>query len=252
MTTTSTKTELSKKVGKKSLLDNDYMLAAILDYVSGIKSFDSYLNGKTLKQMNAACHIIKYPKGLVISIAKLFSSFPFGLADSEIKRTFLNEKLEISNLTFETIDNQNIIFSFKTKNIFEVKQFLNDIHLSFDYNKTQNQGEEKKKEQKQKEKENKENHSEYRQGQKRSEEEQNRQSYNDRSNNGMSIEKAIEILGVKRNASKDEIKSAYRILVKKYNTDQRGSYEEHVRQMLDDKMKEINAAKEFLQKNGFV
>jgi len=138
MTNVLTKAELFEKVGKRSLLDNHYMLPAILNYDNGIKSFDKYLNGKTLAQIDAVIHLIKYPKGLVIKIAKLYSSFPFGLAYSEIKRTLISEKLEISNLIFETMDNEKIGFSFKTKNKFEVKEFLNSCHISYDYSYDKN------------------------------------------------------------------------------------------------------------------
>ncbi|MBL0065628.1 MAG: hypothetical protein IPP38_11580 [Bacteroidetes bacterium] len=103
-----------------------------MNYDSGIPSFDKYLDGKTLKQINAVIHLSKFPKGLVIKIAKHFSSFPFGLPYSEITRTLLSEKSTTSHLIFETTDNSKIIFSLKTADIFEVRQFLNDIHLKYD------------------------------------------------------------------------------------------------------------------------
>ncbi len=139
MTTTLTKADLTEKVGKKFFLADDYTLAAKLNYDNGIPEFDTYLDGKTLKEINAVIHLTKYPKGLVIKIAKNFSSFPFGLAYSEIKRTLLSEKTEKSNLVFETVDKGKITFSFTTANISEVKQFLDDIHLKYDYEKTKSE-----------------------------------------------------------------------------------------------------------------
>ncbi|WP_233270128.1 DnaJ domain-containing protein [Polaribacter sp. L3A8] len=68
----------------------------------------------------------------------------------------------------------------------------------------------------------------------------------------ISIEKAYSALGVNKSTSKADVKKAYRLLVKKYNSDQRESYEEHVKDILDDKMKEINLAKEILAKNGLI
>lgn len=62
----------------------------------------------------------------------------------------------------------------------------------------------------------------------------------------MSKERAFEILGVKDTVTKAELKKAYRDLVKKYNTDQRGDLEEHIKQMLEEKMKEINNARDYL------
>lgn len=133
MTTTMTKNELTEKVGKKFFLADDYTLAAKLNYDSRIPSFDNYLNGKTLKQINAVIHLTKYPKGLVIKIAKLFSSFPFGLSYTEIQRTILSEKSGTSKLIFETADNGKIIFSLKTTDISDVSQFLDNIHLKYTF-----------------------------------------------------------------------------------------------------------------------
>jgi hypothetical protein len=66
-------------------------------------------------------------------------------------------------------------------------------------------------------------------------------------NNGiMTKEKAFEILGLKQTATKDETKKAYRELVKKYNTDQRTNLEDHIKEMLEEKMKELNNAKDYL------
>lgn len=133
MNMTMTKNELTEKVGKKFFLADDYTLAAKLNYESGIPQFDNYLNGKTLKQISAVIHLTKYPKGLVIKIAKLFSSYPFGLPSTEIQRTILSEKSGTSKLIIETTDNGKIIFSLKTTNISEVRQFLNDIHLKYTF-----------------------------------------------------------------------------------------------------------------------
>jgi len=128
-----TKTELTEKVGKKSLFADDYTFAAKLNYESGIPSFDKYLDGKTLKQINAVIHLTKYPKGLVIKIAKSFSSFPFGLNYSEIQRTLLSEKSGTPKLIFDTTNNEKIIFSLKTTDVPYLRYFLNEIHIKFDF-----------------------------------------------------------------------------------------------------------------------
>jgi hypothetical protein len=127
------KKELTDKVGKKFFLSDDYKLEAILNYKSGISTFDEYLNGKTLKQIHAVIHLIKYPKGLVFKIMKNFSSFAYGIAYSEIKRTLIFEKPSITELVIETIDNKRIVFSLKTSNIFEVKHYFEKIHLKYDF-----------------------------------------------------------------------------------------------------------------------
>ena len=237
-----TKTEVTDKVGKKFFLANEYSLDAILEYESGIPSFGKYLDGKSLKQIGAVIHLIKYPKGFVIKIAKLFSSFPFGIAFSEIKRISIIENSVNSKLIFETRSNGKIIFSFNAREIYDVKQFLEEIHISYD-------NEESKSNEKHQQK--RENYKSYSKNEQ--EEKGYKRQYNNEGNNsGMSKDKAFKILEIKPNATKAEIKKSYRNLVKKYNTDQRATYEEHVRQMLDDKMKEINTAKDFLQNNGYL
>ena len=107
-----------------------------MNYESGIESFDIYLGGKTLKQIRAVIHLTKYPKRLVLKIAKLFSSFPFGLPYEDIRNTILSEKKGTSKLIFETAENAKIVFSFKTKNFSVVKQFLDDIRLNYTFEKS--------------------------------------------------------------------------------------------------------------------
>ena len=128
-----TKKELIEKVGRKSFFADDYTLVAKLNYMDGLPLFDKYLNEKNLKQINAVIHLTKYPKGLVIKIAKLFSSFPYGIEYSEIKKTLLSEKLGTSNLSFETSDNGKINFSLKTSHIYDLKQFFHDIQLEYQF-----------------------------------------------------------------------------------------------------------------------
>lgn len=80
----------------------------------------------------------------------------------------------------------------------------------------------------------------------------NEYTYSNENDNKMTKEKAFELLGIKLTASREEIKKAYRDLVKKYNTDQRIHYEDHIKQMLEDKMKEINCAKDYLSTLGLL
>lgn len=56
-----------------------------------------------------------------------------------------------------------------------------------------------------------------------------------------------EVLGVSRNASIDDIKRAYRELVKKYHPDK---YQDNpLRELAEEKLREINEAYEYLLKN---
>lgn len=66
----------------------------------------------------------------------------------------------------------------------------------------------------------------------------------------MTYARAFKVLGIPQTATKEEIKKAYRGLVKKYNSDQRANLEEHIKEMLDDKIKEINNAKDYLSSIG--
>ncbi len=77
-------------------------------------------------------------------------------------------------------------------------------------------------------------------------------AYSEEKNGKMTKEKAFEIFGINPSATKEEIKKAYRDMVKKYNTDQRTHYEEHVKQMLEDKMKDLNSAKDYLSTLGLI
>lgn len=57
-----------------------------------------------------------------------------------------------------------------------------------------------------------------------------------------------EVLGINENASKDEIKKAYRQLAKKYHPDQYGN--NPLKDLAEDKMRDINEAYDYLMKSG--
>lgn len=61
------------------------------------------------------------------------------------------------------------------------------------------------------------------------------------------MQNPYEVLGIHEGASKDEIKKAYRELAKKYHPDQYGS--NPLRDLAEDKMREINEAYDYLMKN---
>jgi hypothetical protein len=107
-------------------LVDSQILAGILTYENGISLFDEYLNGKSLKEINAIIQLTKHPKGIAIKIVKNFSSLLYGLEFNEIIKTIVSENTEISHLIFET-KNQKIIFSYKKDFISEVEEFLNEI-----------------------------------------------------------------------------------------------------------------------------
>lgn len=57
-----------------------------------------------------------------------------------------------------------------------------------------------------------------------------------------------EVLGIKENASKDEIRSAYRELAKKYHPDQYGN--NPLKDLAEERMREINEAYDMLMKGN--
>lgn len=57
-----------------------------------------------------------------------------------------------------------------------------------------------------------------------------------------------EILGINKNASKEEIQQAYRKMAKKYHPDQYG--DNPLRDLAEQKMREINEAYDYLMKNS--
>lgn len=98
-TMTMTKNEVQEKIGKKWMFSDQQTLAAKLDYINGIKTFDEILDGKPLSEIDAVIHLEKYPKGLLFKIAKGFggfTTFPFPISSDEIKKVTLTDKLEKS------------------------------------------------------------------------------------------------------------------------------------------------------------
>ena len=129
-----TKEQLIRKVGKNDFLADEIMLSGKLTYIGGIPSFDGYLGGMTLKQINAVIHMKKHPKGLAIKIVKNFSSFPFGLEYAEIKKTIIIKKTDTSELIFETTTGR-ISFSLKSSYVSEVQEFLDETNLKYEVEK---------------------------------------------------------------------------------------------------------------------
>jgi len=139
-TLTVTKDQIREKIGKKMWIDDQQVLAAKLDYVSGIAVFDEILDGKTLKEIDAVIHLEKYPKGLLFKIARGFGGIkthPFPVAKNEIKQVVLAESTESSGkLTFDLTDGNKIEFDIKKGKLWEVKDFFKEIKLNYEIEKT--------------------------------------------------------------------------------------------------------------------
>ncbi len=94
-TLTMTKDQIREKIGKKNWLDDQKVLAAKLVYLKGIDFFDQILDGKTLTEIDGVIHLEKYPKGLLLKIARGFGGIkthPYPLTNDEIKKTILTNK----------------------------------------------------------------------------------------------------------------------------------------------------------------
>jgi hypothetical protein len=138
-TITLTKDEIQKKIGKKWWLDDRQVLAAKLDYKSGIETFDQILDGKTLKEVDGAIHLEKYPNGLLFKIARGFAGFkthPFPLASKEIQKVVLTETQDgVGLLKFDLLNENKIEFKIKKDHLWEVKDFLKKIKLNYETEK---------------------------------------------------------------------------------------------------------------------
>ncbi len=138
-TMTVTKDQIREKVGKKWWLSDQQVLAAKLNYASGIGVFDKILDGKTLKEIDAVIHLEKYPKGLLFKIARGFGGFkthPFPVAKNEIRKVLLSETPDTGGqLTFNLTDGNKIEFRIKKDDIVEVKDFLKEIKLNYETEK---------------------------------------------------------------------------------------------------------------------
>ncbi len=130
-TSPQTKMQLQEKVGTKSFLSDETMLADKLNYIYGITAFDQFLKGKSVEDMNAVIHLIRYPKGLIIKVAGNFFSVKFGLSFSEIKYIKIMERRSISGMILQTERNSKIVFSFLTEDIVEIISFLELLNMNY-------------------------------------------------------------------------------------------------------------------------
>jgi len=125
------KKELYQKLGKKSFLSDLIRVSAAIEYISGIPYFDKLLNGKSLKQINAVIQIEKYPKGILIRVAKLFSSYSYGISYNEIRNIEITNSLE-PTIIFHLKNNETINFLIVRNRISELIEFLDKTHLKYE------------------------------------------------------------------------------------------------------------------------
>jgi hypothetical protein len=68
----------------------------------------------------------------------------------------------------------------------------------------------------------------------------------------MTKEKAFEIFGIKTPASKEEIRKAFREQALKYHTDRWSNSPERIKKIMEEEMKKLNRAKEYLESLGLI
>lgn len=127
-----TQSELEEIVGKISFFSDDVSLSGALNYKSGIREFDSYLNGKTLQEINGLIQLSLHPKGIAIKIAKGFSTFPFGINFSEIACSYIVKEGTENQFVIERINGNNVVFSINQTFVQEAMDYFeNNVRLKF-------------------------------------------------------------------------------------------------------------------------
>jgi len=137
---TITKNQIREKIGKKWWFDDQQVLDAKLEYISGIDILDQILAGKTLKELGAVIRLEKYPKGLLFKTAKGFGfkTFSYPIAKDEIKKVLLFETDEGSGQLILYLTNENnILFNIKKEDIWDVKNYLSDIKFNYETEKAE-------------------------------------------------------------------------------------------------------------------
>lgn len=124
------KKELVEKIGSHNFLDESFLLINKVNYISGIKIFDDYLDGRSLKQISAIVKFEKHPKGFAILIAKNFSTVPYGIKYSDINKI----DIEGNNLKIITNENENLFFEIRNEEHYYINNFFQEYLTNIDEN----------------------------------------------------------------------------------------------------------------------
>ncbi len=127
-----TNQEVKERVGNNSFFVDDFGISAKLEYKSGIPNLDLYLNGKTIKQIDAELQIIKYPRGIVIKIAKLFSSIKYAIDYRDIINVKISQEKEILLFTIYTTQEPIVFSIYDEEYIIDAKIFLNRTPIKYE------------------------------------------------------------------------------------------------------------------------
>ncbi|MDR0754235.1 MAG: RDD family protein [Prevotellaceae bacterium] len=129
-----TKREINKEVGKTFFLADDDTLAGRLIYISGIKYFDEYLNGKDQKDVRAVVHVKKRPKGIILGLYKHFSSKKFAINYKDLKHVALMKFNRYSILKINAFEHP-IYFGLENDNLYRLTNYFSRLkQISFEEN----------------------------------------------------------------------------------------------------------------------
>lgn len=123
------KSELKNEVGEKGFFADENSLAGKLIYISGINEFDNELKGSNQFERGEVIHFEEMPKGLIVSLAKNFSSIKYGIPFSKIASFSLSTFEYYSVIEIKTND-APLFFVLKNTHKNEVVNFLKKFNPS--------------------------------------------------------------------------------------------------------------------------
>ena len=129
--------EIISEIGKKWSLADDNTFAAKLIYLKGIDKFDAELNDRYQNELGYVIHLTQYPRGLLIKLAKNFSSISFGLSHEKISEFKLLSMNDYSYLIIKTNDN-DLIFGIENDKVPALKDYIKSIKYELKVDNTSN------------------------------------------------------------------------------------------------------------------
>lgn len=116
-------------LGKKMFLADDVGIYDKLIYKSGIAPFDELLKNKSQDDIKAKTHLVKYPKGIEVKLAKLFTSYTHAISNENIESlTFQNPNQPV--LLIRCAEKKVIAFDFSMDDLFEILSLLRKSYKS--------------------------------------------------------------------------------------------------------------------------
>lgn len=117
-----------RNIGKKWIFADDNSIQAILIYLNGIETFDTFLDNKFQFEINAVIHMTEFPNGLQIRLAKTFKSNKFGIPYQDIKKISTHSYSNYSIIKINTVNN-DIFFLCKNENLNVFIRFIEKLGI---------------------------------------------------------------------------------------------------------------------------